>query len=79
MLLSYSSISMKSACMRAVLTHFSRARLFTTLWTVAQQAPLSMVLLYNWNAMMAGVPENNLNLGFNQSLHHYRMFPLFLV
>ena len=25
-----------------VLSHFSRVRLFATLWTVAQQAPLSM-------------------------------------
>ena len=46
---------------------------------MAQQAPLSMVLLYNWNAMMPGVPENNLNLGFNQSLRHYRMLPLAIV
>ena len=27
-----------------VLRHFSRVGLFTTLWTVARQAPLSMVL-----------------------------------
>ena len=30
---------MPSACM---LSHFSRVRLFATLWTVAHQAPLSM-------------------------------------
>ena len=29
-------------CCGAVLNHFSRVRLFATLWTVARQAPLSM-------------------------------------
>ena len=28
--------------MMGVLSHFSHVRLFTSLWTVAQQAPLSM-------------------------------------
>ena len=31
----------KSACARAVLSRFSRVRLFATLWTTALQAPLS--------------------------------------
>ena len=29
-------------CCACVLSHFNRVRLFVTLWTVAQQAPLSM-------------------------------------
>ena len=36
------TVSFPVFCLLSVLSHFSRAQLFATLWTVACQAPLSM-------------------------------------
>ena len=42
-------------CVRAcMLSHFSRVRLFATLWTVASQAPLSMG--FSWQEYWNGLP-----------------------
>ena len=49
----------------AVLSHFSRVRLFETLWTVACQAPLSMGFSRQeyWSGMLCSPPGDLPNLG----------------
>ena len=48
-----------------VLSHFSRFRLFETLWTVAHQAPLSMGFLRQeyWSELPFPSPEDLPNPG----------------
>jgi len=49
----------------AMLRHFSRVRLFETLWTVACQAPLSMGFSRQeyWSGMLCSPPGDLPNLG----------------
>ena len=48
-----------------MLSHFSRIRLFTTLWTVAHQAPLSMGFSRQeyWNGLLCPPPGDLPNSG----------------
>ena len=59
------TVSFPVFCLLSVLSHFSRAQLFATLWTVACQAPLSMQFSRQeyWSGLPCPSPGNPLNPG----------------
>ena len=59
-------LSFPESFLRAcLLSHFSRVPLFATLWTIAQQAPLSMRFSKqeHWNGLQCPLPGNLPHLG----------------
>ena len=71
----------KYVCVCVCVCELSRARLFTTLWTVAHQAPLSMGFPRQeyWSGLLFPSPGIFLTQGLNPGLLHWQEDSLPLV